>query len=123
MKIKVGGTRKSAKVYEFNALACIDRVPGFPDGCRIDRKPAAHVAEKKKQVWLSRYLRPSFIGHDNGGEFIGPEYGHLLENFAITDVHTTSCNPTGNSIIERVHLTIGSSGPYPRARTQDVESG
>lgn len=37
-KINVGGIRKSAKVYEFNAFACIDRVTGFPDGCRINRK-------------------------------------------------------------------------------------
>ena len=35
-KIKVGKTRKSAKVYGFNALTCINRVTGFPDGCRID---------------------------------------------------------------------------------------
>ena len=41
----------------------------------------------------------------NGGYFIGPEYCHLLEDFSITDVHTTSHNPIGNSIIERVHLT------------------
>ena len=55
-KVKVGGTRKNAKVYEFNALTCIDRVTGFPDECQIDRKTTAHVAEKTKQVWLSRYL-------------------------------------------------------------------
>ena len=105
-KIKVGGTRKSAKIYEFNALTCIDRVSGFPDGCRIDRKTAAHVAEKYKQVWLSHYPRPCFTGHDNGGEFQA-EFCELLDDFAITDVPTTSRNPTGNAVCERLHLTVG----------------
>ena len=56
-KIKVGRTRKNAIVYKSNALTCINRVTGFPDGCCIDRKSAAHVAEKTKQVWLSCYPR------------------------------------------------------------------
>ena len=82
------------------------------------QKNAAHVAEKTKQVWLSQYPRPGFMGHDNGGEFIVPEFCHLLQNFAITDVHTTSRNPTGNSIIKRVHLTIGN---VLRALTREQE--
>ena len=71
-----------------------------------------------KQVWLSRYPRPGLVGHDNGGEFIGPEFRNLLEDFAITDVHTTSRNPTGNSIVERLHLTIGN---VLRALTREKE--
>ena len=49
-KSKVGGTQKNSKVYEFNALTCIDRETGFSDECRIDRKKAADVAKKTKQV-------------------------------------------------------------------------
>ena len=105
-KIKVGGTRRNAKVYEFSALTCIDRVSGFQEGCRIDRKTAAHVGEKFKQCWLSRYPRPCFVGHDNGGEFQA-EFRKLLDDFAVTDVPTTSRNPTGNAVCERLHLTIG----------------
>ena len=116
-KIKVGGTRRSAKVYEFSALTCIDRVSGFPDGCRIDRKTAPYVAEKFKQCWLSRYPRPCFVGHDNGGEFLA-EFRELLDDYAITDVPTTSRNPTGNSVCERLHLTVGN---VLRALTREQE--
>ena len=101
---KSGGTRSNLKTYEFSALTCIDRVSGFPDGCCVDRKTAAHVSEKFKQCWLSRYLRPCFVGHDNGGEFLA-EFRKLLDDFTFTDVPTTSRNPTGNAVWERLHLT------------------
>ena len=84
-KFKVGGTRESAKVYEINALTCIDRVTGFPDGCRIDRKTTAHVAKKTKQVWLSCYPRPRFIGHNNGGYLLG-------QNNALWNIVTNTLN-------------------------------
>ena len=106
-RIEVGGTRAQRNSYEFYALTCIDRVIGFPDAVRIDRKTSAHVADKYKEVWLSRYPRPVATAHDLGGEFIGPEFQNLLHDFAISDLPTTSRNPTANGIVERMHLTIG----------------
>ena len=106
--IQVGGTRRSKKRYEFSALTCIDRVSGYPDGCRVDRKTAEHVSEKFNQCWLSRYPRPSFVGHDNGGEFQA-KFEETLEDFGITSVPSASRTPTSNSIVERLHLTTGNA--------------
>ena len=106
--IQVGGTRRNTRRYEFSALTCIDRVSGYPDGCRVDRKTAEYVSEKFNQCWLSRYPRPRFVGHDNGGEFKA-DFEYLLEDFGITSVPSTSRTPTSNSIVERLHLTTGNA--------------
>ena len=94
---------------EFYALTCIDRTTGFPDAVRIDRKTALEVSNKFNECWLSRYPRPEFCCHDKGGEFTGPEFKELLHNLAISDVPTTSRNPTANGICERMHLSVANS--------------
>ena len=45
--------------------------------------------------------------HDNGSEFIGAEFQEMLHSFDITPVPTTVKNPQVNSLIERIHLTMG----------------
>ena len=62
-RIKVGGTRSNRNLYEFHALTCIDRVIGYPDAIRVDRKTSAQIADKYKEVWLSRYPRPVATAH------------------------------------------------------------
>ena len=54
----------------------------------------------------SRYPRPNRCIHDNGGEFIGWEFQQKLQQHGIIDVPTTSRNPQGNSICERMHQTV-----------------
>jgi hypothetical protein len=44
---------------------------------------------------------------DNGGEFIGWEFQELLERCGIKDCPTTSRNPQGNAVCERMHQTVG----------------
>src|SRR6056300_2025318 len=43
----------------------------------------------------------------NGGEFTGEEFQLLLQQLNIKDVPITSKNPQGNSIVERMHQTVG----------------
>ena len=95
------------KPYEFNALTMIDTVSNLVELVRIDDKTSAHIAKKFAQVWLTRYPWPARCIHDNGGEFIGPEFQLLLEGCRIKDVPTTSKNPQANSICERMHQTVG----------------
>lgn len=97
----------TGRVYEFNALTCIDRFTGLPELIRIENKTAAHVADKFRECWLCRYPRPLTCAHDNGGEFHG-DFGRLLYAFGISDVSTSSYTPTANSICERMHREVGS---------------
>lgn len=95
------------RMYEFNALTCIDTVTNLTELVRIDNKTSAHVTTKFEQTWLARYPWPRNCIHDNGGEFTGWEFQLLLENLGIKDVPTTSRNPTANAICERMHQTVG----------------
>ena len=95
------------KPYEFNALTMIDTVSNLVELVQIDDKTAAHIARKYAQVWLTRYPWPARCIHDNGGEFIGPEFQLLLEGCRIKDVPTTSKNPQANAICKRMHQTVG----------------
>jgi transposase InsO family protein len=95
------------KLYEFNALTCIDPVSNLTELVRIDNKTAEHVRTKFEQCWLARYPWPRNCIHDNGMEFNGKEFQDLLLALGIKDVPTTSRNPTANSICERMHQTVG----------------
>jgi hypothetical protein len=78
------------KPYEFNALTVIDTVTNLVEQVRIDKKTSAHVAQKYAQVWLSRYPWPARCVHDNGGEFVGPEFQFLLQSCKSKDAPTSS---------------------------------
>ena len=40
----------------------------------VDNKTCAHVTNKLRHCWLSRYSRPQRIVHDGDGEFTGHEF-------------------------------------------------
>ena len=63
----------------------------------------AHAVET---TWLSRYPRPVRIISDQGPEF-GSEFSKMCEKNGVVHRPTTSHNPQGNSLIERIHQTIG----------------
>ncbi len=74
---------------------------------RIDEKTSAHVAIKYAKVWLSRYPWPERCVHDNGKEFVGPEFQFLLQECKIKDAPTSSKHPQANAICERMHQMVG----------------
>ena len=65
--------------YEFNALTSIDTTLNLVEMIRIDEKSSQHVRNKFDQSWLSRYPWPERCIHDNGGEFVGPEFQELMK--------------------------------------------
>ncbi len=65
------------------------------------------MARKYAQVWLSIYPWPERCVHDNGGEFVGPEFQLLLQGFRIKDAPTSSKYPQANAICEQMHQTVG----------------
>ena len=58
------------------------------------------------ETWLTCYPRPQEIGFDNGSEFKAV-FRDLCTNFGMTPKPTTSCNPQGNGVLERVHQVLG----------------
>ena len=90
------------------AVTAICPFTGLCEILRVKNKTCAHIATRFYQMWLTRYPRPLRCIHDNGGEFCAQEFQDLLKYHGIQDVRTTAKNPQANSIIERMHLTIGS---------------
>ncbi len=82
------------KLYEFNDLTVIDTVSNLVELVRVDEKMAAHVSRKYAQVWLSRYPWPECCVHNNGGEFLGPEFQFHLQGCRIKDALTPSKKST-----------------------------
>ena len=58
---------------------------------------------------LAQYPRPSRCIHDNGGEFTGAAFLHMLCANGIKDVTTTVKNPQANAICERLHQSISNT--------------
>ena len=65
---------------------------------------------KFENDWLARYPCPERCIHDNGGEFTGVPFLHMLVLNGIKDVTTTTVkNPQANAICERLHQSISNS--------------
>ncbi len=78
---------------EFFALTCIDTTTNLVEIAHIFKKSSDHVATPFEHTWLSRYPKPIHIIHDNGGEFTGFAFQHLLQLLNIKPVPTTNKNP------------------------------
>ena len=85
----------------FHALTCIDTVTNLAEVIHIENKTAAHISMLFEYHWLSQYPCPSRCIHDNGGEFTGVPFSHMLTVNGIKDVTTTIKNPQANAIYEQ----------------------
>jgi hypothetical protein len=56
--------------------------------------------------WLCRYPRPIQVTFDNGSEFKSV-FNEMCDNLGIKCTPTTSYNPQGNSVKERIHQVMG----------------
>jgi len=92
--------------YIFRALTIIDINSNLAEIVRINNPSASHVSMKFQNTWLARYPRPTKCIHDNGGEFVGPEFQQMLQINGIQSVPTTIKNPQNNAICVRMHSTI-----------------
>jgi transposase InsO family protein len=93
----------------FSALTMIDMVTNLVEVARIENKTAKHVAMKFENTWLSRYPRPIYVIHDQGGEFLGHEFQERLRVHNIVSRATTVKNPQANAVCERMHQAIGNT--------------
>ena len=87
----------------------IDPATGWFEIATYDDKRAMTVANIVEFTWLARYPRPSKIVMDRGKEFVGNDFKHELceKEYGIKVKLATTANPQANSIVERVHQTLG----------------
>ena len=106
-KIEIAQTNSTVTVKEIKAVTAIDVGTLLLEIVPYHNRKAVSIANIFDQEWLCRYPRPARVIHDNGSEFIGAEFQEMLHSYDITPVPTTVKNPQANSVIERVHLTMG----------------
>ena len=92
--------------YEFRALTCVESFIGLPEVIPVDNATSLVVAQAFNNNWLSRYPAPTKCVHDNGNEFLGPEFSTMLRKNKIKSVPTTVKNPQSNAIVERIDQSI-----------------
>ena len=106
-KIEIAQTNSSVAVKEIKAVTVVDVGTLLLEIVPYHNRKAVSIANIFDQEWLCRYPRPARVIHDNGSEFIGAEFQEMLHSYDITPVPTTVKNHQANSVIERVHLTMG----------------
>ena len=100
-------TYKGKVTSTLRALTMIDPATGWFEIVQYDDKQAITIANLVEMEWLSRYPRPVKVIFDRGNEFMGQEFRSMLSDYGITKRPITTRNPQANSIVERVHQTIG----------------
>lgn len=100
--------RKKKKDLELWAVTMIDPATGWFEIVSVPgTKRADVVANLVEQTWLCRYPWPQQIVLDRGKEFMA-EFTEMVEkDYNIKKKPITKRNPQANSVIERVHQTIG----------------
>ena len=93
----------NGQTLEFKALTIMDTVTNLLEIVQIDNKSSENITQLFANTWLSQYLWPAQVIHDNGGKFIGHEFQNMLRNLGITAKPTTVKNPQSNAICERMH--------------------
>ena len=85
----------------------IDPATGWFEMKEIPNKRADEIANIVEQTWFTRYPWPNQIIFDRGSEFMA-EFALTCKNeYGLTTKPITARNPQANSIIERVHQTLG----------------
>ena len=92
---------------ELWCVTMIDPATSWLEIKNIDNKRADNIANVVEQAWLTKYPWPNEITYDRGSEFMA-EFAAMIKNdYGIKPRPATTRNPQANSIIERVHQTIG----------------
>ena len=97
------------QVFSFQALTCIETVTNLAEVTCINNESSKHISMLFENNWLARYPCPSRCIHDNGGEFTGAAFSHMLCVNGIKDVTTTVKDPQANAICEQLHQSISNS--------------
>ena len=95
-----------AKTYVVSMIDCSTR---WPELVATEDISAAHVSGIIDRAWMCRYPRPEVIISDQGPQFMSKEFREVMINYGIKHKTTTTANPEGNGIVERMHATLGNA--------------
>lgn len=62
-----------------------------------------------KDEWIKQYNKPKEIISDSGRQFLADNFIEFCNKNEIKRTNTSAYNPTGNSIVARVHQTLGNN--------------
>ena len=99
--------RKGKKKLTLWAVTMIDPATGWFEMKEIKDKTAINVADVVEQTWLTRYPWPTQIVYDKGTEFLAEFAKMIKDDYGIRKSPASVRNPQANSILERIHQTIG----------------
>jgi len=103
-KEKKGKTKDNLTLW---CVTMIDPATSWFEIRTIKDKEALTIANIVEQTWLTRYPWPDIITYDKGTEFMA-EFARMVElDYGIKRKGASTRNPQANSIIERIHQTIG----------------
>ena len=94
-----------ARKLKFHAMTMIDPCTNLVEIKRTLSTTSKEAAAAVENNWLARYPRPLRIVTDQGPEF-KDDFTEMCEKNGVEHSTSTSRNPRGNSIIERIHQTI-----------------
>jgi len=95
------------KEWKLSFLTMIDPATGWFEIVEIPNKKADEIANLLEQTWLVRYPWPKNVICDRGKEFMAEVHNVFTRDYGIQVNRITTRNPQSNSIVERVHQTIG----------------
>ena len=87
----------------------IDSITKYFEVTQYNNTKAMTIANLVKTMWLVSYPRPVEIMYDQGGEFLGNEFGNILieQYYVIKTKPDSSGNQQANAIIDRIHEVLG----------------
>ena len=87
----------------------IDTDTGWFEIAQIPNKIAAEITDITNKTWFTRYPLPQRIMFDRGTEFMD-EFAKMCQNeYGIKRKPITTRNPQSNTIIKKIHQTIGNT--------------
>ena len=102
-------------------VTMIDPATGWFEMKQIETKRADIVANVVEQTWFTRYPWPTQVILDRGTEFMAEFATMIKEDYGIRRKPITTRNPQANSILERVHQTIGNMIRTFRAQEAELD--
>jgi transposase InsO family protein len=103
------GLKVQNRQERFYMLTIIDMVTNLAEIVHLQNRTSAHAATVFINMWLARYPKPTSCIYDQGSEFIGWPFQHMLQQYNIKHRPTTVKNPQANAICERMHQAVGNS--------------
>lgn len=105
---------KRKEDLKLQCLTMIDPATGWFEIVQLPKdnkgepiKRADVIANLLEQTWFTRYPWPEKVICDRGSEFMAEVKTMLKEEYGCKVAQITTRNPQGNSMLERIHQTIG----------------